>query len=157
MKKVFVLTFALCAAFAFTSCKSSLDAYKSGYNEAELAKNNQAEIAPVESATTDVDPNVDTTYRTEKVVLSSGEAGSLRAFSVVCGSYSRVDGAEAVRKVLVDEGYEAIVVQSPETGLYRVICASFDTKEEAAMARDKFKADHPKSNDFQKAWLLYNK
>jgi cell division protein FtsN len=62
-----------------------------------------------------------------------------------------------VRKVLVDEGYEAIVVQSPETGLYRVICASFDTKEEAAVARDKFKADHPKSNDFQKAWLLYNK
>jgi cell division protein FtsN len=58
---------------------------------------------------------------------------------------------------LVDEGYNAIVVQNPATGLYRVVCASCDTKEEAAVARDKFKADHPRNNDYQKAWLLYNK
>ncbi|MBQ5644678.1 MAG: SPOR domain-containing protein, partial [Bacteroidaceae bacterium] len=112
------------------------------------------DIAPVASTTTDP---VDTTYRTEKVVLSSGAEGSLKAFSVVCGSYSRKEGAENIRQTLVDEGYTAIVVQNPSTGLYRVVCASCDTKEAAAVARDKFKAAHPGNVDFQKAWLLYNK
>jgi cell division protein FtsN len=113
------------------------------------------EIAPVSSANAKSD--VDTTYRTEKVVLSSGAEGSLKAFSVVCGSYSRKEGAENIRQSLVDEGYNAIVVQNPSTGLYRVVCASCDTKEEAALARDKFKAEHPRNSDYQKAWLLYNK
>lgn len=162
MKKLFVFAFAACVAFAFTSCKSSKDSvYKTAYDEArqaELAEGNgqqseAVEIAPVVEDT----PAVDTTYRTEKVVLSSGAEGSLKAFSVVCGSYSRKEGAESIRKTLVDEGYNAIVVQNPATGLYRVVCASCDTKEEAAAARDKFKAAHTGNADFQKAWLLYNK
>ena len=162
MKKLFAFAIAACVAFSFTSCKSSKDAYKTAYDEArqaELAEGNgqeseAVEIAPVASSTTDP---VDATYRTEKVVLSSGAEGSLKAFSVVCGSYSRKEGAENIRQSLVDEGYNAIVVQNPTTGLYRVVCASCDTKEEAAVARDKFKADHPRNNDYQKAWLLYNK
>ena len=108
-------------------------------------------------ASSTANQDVDTTYRTEKVVLSSGAEGSLKAFSVVCGSYSRKEGAENIRQTLVIEGYNAIVVQIPSTGLYRVVCASCDTKEEAAVARDKFKAAHQGNGDFQKAWLLYNK
>jgi cell division protein FtsN len=164
MKKLFVIAVAACVAFSFTSCKSSKDsAYKTAYDEArqaELAEGNgqqseAVEIAPVASSTANQD--VDTTYRTEKVVLSSGAEGSLKAFSVVCGSYSRKEGAENIRQTLVNEGYNAIVVQNPSTGLYRVVCASCDTKEEAAVARDKFKAAHQGNGDFQKAWLLYNK
>ena len=165
MRKLFVVAIAACVAFSFTSCKSSKDsAYKTAYDEArqaELAEGNGQEseavdIAPVASSTNSA-KDIDTTYRTEKVVLSSGAVGSLKAFSVVCGSYSRKEGAENIRQSLVDEGYNAIVVQNPSTGLYRVVCASCDTKEEAAVARDKFKADHPRNNDYQKAWLLYNK
>jgi cell division protein FtsN len=164
MKKLFTIAVAACVAFSFTSCKSSKDsAYKTAYDEArqaELAEGNgqqseAVEIAPVASSTANQD--VDTTYRTEKVVLSSGAEGSLKAFSVVCGSYSRKEGAENIRQTLVNEGYNAIVVQNPSTGLYRVVCASCDTKEEAAVARDKFKAAHQGNGDFQKAWLLYNK
>ena len=162
MKKIITFAFAACVAFAFTSCKSSKDSiYQTTYDEAreaELAEgagqqSEAVDIAPVASST---DP-VDTTYRTEKVVLSSGAEGSLKAFSVVCGSYSRKEGAENIRQTLVNEGYNAIVVQNPSTGLYRVVCASCDTKEAAAIARDKFKAAHPRNSDFQKAWLLYNK
>lgn len=164
MKKLFTIAVAACVAFSFTSCKSSKDsAYKTAYDEArqaELAEGNgqqseAVEIAPVASSTANQD--VDTTYRTEKVVLSSGAEGSLKAFSVVCGSYSRKEGAENIRQALVSEGYNAIVVQNPSTGLFRVVCASCDTKEEAAVARDKFKAAHQGNSDFQKAWLLYNK
>lgn len=166
MKKLFVIAFAACVAFSFTSCKSSKNsAYKTAYDEArqsELAEGDAqmseaVDIAPVASSTNAAKTDVDTTYRTEKVVLSSGTEGSLKAFSVVCGSYSRKEGAENIRQALVDEGYNAIVVQNPSSGLYRVVCASCDTKEEAAVIRDKFKADHPRNNDYQKAWLLYNK
>ena len=163
MKKLFVIAIAASLAFSFTSCKSSKDsAYKTAYDEArqaELAEGNgqqseAVEIAPVVST---AKSDIDTSYRTEKVVLSSGAEGSLKAFSVVCGSYSRKEGAENIRQSLVDEGYNAIVVQNPATGLYRVVCASHDTKEEAAVARDKFKAAHTGNADYQKAWLLYNK
>ena len=163
MKKLFVIAIAASLAFSFTSCKSSKDsAYKTAYDEArqaELAEGSgqqseAVEIAPVAQAEK---TEVDTSYRTEKVVLSSGAEGSLKAFSVVCGSYSRKEGAENIRQSLVGEGYKAIVVQNPETGLYRVVCASHDTKEEAAVARDKFKAAHTGNADYQKAWLLYNK
>lgn len=163
MKKLFVIAIAASLAFSFTSCKSSKDsAYKTAYDEArqaELAEGDgqqseAVEIAPVAST---AKSDIDTSYRTEKVVLSSGAEGSLKAFSVVCGSYSRKEGAENIRQSLVDEGYNAIVVQNPATGLYRVVCASHDTKEEAAVARDKFKAAHTGNADYQKAWLLYNK
>ena len=162
MKKLFVIAFAACVAFSFTSCKSSKEsAYKDAYEQARLAEgqgqqSDAVEIAPVASSTV---KNVaeDTTYRTEKVVLASGNEGSLKAFSVVCGSFSTKENADKLRGSLLDEGYSAIVVQNPETGMYRVVCASFDTKEEAATSRAKFKAAHPNNSDFQKAWLLYNK
>ena len=165
MRKLFVVAIAACVAFSFTSCKSSKDsAYKTAYDEArqaELAEGNGQEseavdIAPVASSTNSA-KDIDTTYRTEKVVLSSGAAGSLKAFSVVCGSFSSKTNADALRNKLVGEGYNALVVQNPATGMYRVVCASYDDKQQAADARESFKANHPNDADFQKAWLLYNK
>lgn len=161
MKKIFVIALAICSAFAVTSCKSSKDAYQSAYEEARLAEgqgqqSDAVEIAPVASSTVK-DMAEDTTYRTEKVVVASGNENSLKAFSVVCGSFSTKVNADNLRDSLLGEGYSAIVAQNPETGMYRVICASFDTKEEAATNRAQFKAAHPNNSDFQKAWLLYNK
>ena len=109
MKKLFVIAFAACVAFTFTSCKSSKNsAFKTAYEEArqaELAEgagqqSDAVDIAPVVSSTK---AEVDTTYRTEKVVLSSGAEGSLKAFSVVCVSYSRKEGAENILQSLVGE------------------------------------------------------
>ena len=36
-----------------------------------------------------------------------------------------------------------------------VVVESFDTRDEAARARDAFKAKYPTREDFQGAWLLY--
>ena len=161
MKKIFFVTLAIFSVFVVSSCKSSKDAYQLAYEEARLAEGQgqQSEtdgIVPVASSTVK-DMAEDTTYRTEKVVVASGNENALKAFSVVCGSFSTKENADKLRDSLVDEGYPAIVVQNPETGMYRVICSSFDTKEEAAVSRAQFKAAHPNNSDFQKAWLLYNK
>lgn len=162
MRKVFVIALAIASVFAVSSCKSSKDsAYKDAYEQARLAEgqgqqSDAVEIAPVASSTTKNNAE-DTSYRTEKVVVASGNEGALKAFSVVCGSYSTKENADKLRNQLLGEGYSAIVVQNPETGMYRVICASFDTKEAAAASRAQFKAAHPNNVDFQKAWLLYNK
>ncbi len=162
MRKIFVFTLVVCSVFAVSSCKSSKNnAYEAAYEQARLAEgqgqqSDAIEIAPVASSTVK-DVAEDTTYRTEKVVLASGNEGSLKAFSVVCGSFSTKENAEKVRAALLNEGYSAIVVQNPESGMYRVVCASFDTKEEAAASRARFKAAHPNNSDYQKAWLLYNK
>ncbi|MBO7290538.1 MAG: SPOR domain-containing protein [Bacteroidaceae bacterium] len=164
MRKMFFVAVAVCSVLVTASCKSKDNLYKTAYDEARVEQSNEGqgqqseavEIAPVVS-TTARQADVDDSYRTEKVVLSSGAAGSLKAFSVVCGSYSKKDGAESIRRSLVQEGYDAIVVQNPETGLYRVVCASYDSRSEAAQARARFKAAHPQNADYQKAWLLYNK
>ena len=166
MRKLFVFAIALCSIAAFTSCKTTKEsAYKAAYDQArqaELAEGQAQqsvpeEIAPVVSSTKKETVKVDESYRTEKVVLSSGAEGSLKAFSVVCGSFLSKSNADNLRASLIDEGYNAIVVQNPDTGMYRVVCASFDNKAAAAEARAQFKADHPQNSDFQKAWLLYNK
>lgn len=165
MKKFLMLGLAAAMMFTLNSCKSSKESqYKMAYDQAkqqELAQGSvqatdAVEIAPV-STTTGTAVPVDQSYREEKVVLAVGEQGSLKAFSVVCGSYSSKTNAELVRNNLISEGYAALVVQNPSTGLYRVVCASYDDRQKAAEARAQFKANHPGDADFQKAWLLYNK
>ena len=165
MKKFFVLGLGI-ALLMTTSCKSSKEsAYKAAYDKAKQQELVQGqamasepiEIAPVTSNTKIEAPVVDTSYREEKVVLASGSEGSLKAFSVVCGSFASKTNAEALQGNLISEGYNAIVVQNASTGMYRVVCASYDDKQKAAEARAQFKAEHPGNADFQKAWLLYNK
>lgn len=163
MKKFFV--FGLCAGlFLITSCKSSSESsYKASYEKAKSQKeaeglvqaNDPVEITPVVISTPTV-VAVNDTVRSERVVLATGAAGSLKAYSVVCGSFKSKVNADGLKDTLVGEGYNAIVVQNPSTEMYRVVCGSFDSKAEAAQAKESFKANHPSNAEFQKAWLLYN-
>lgn len=164
MKKLFVLGFGLCLVMAFTSCKSSESAYKKAYekakqNELAEAANNQetvVETAPVVEAAPVVQtpaPVSPAPVREEKVELVSGDG--LKAFSVVCGSFGVKANADGLKSTLDGQGYNAKVVYNAERNMYRVIVASFDTREEAAAARDAFKAKYPNRQDFQGSWLLY--
>ena len=75
--------------------------------------------------------------------------GTLKAFNVVCGSFSNVDNANNLRNTLVAKGYSAQVAQNPETGMYRVIASSFDDRAAAVTSRDQLRGTYPD------AWLLY--
>ena len=163
MKKLAVLGMGVCIALAFSSCKSSESAYKKAYEKAkqqELADASAASttteapaeiVAPVETAP--VAPVTSAPVREEKVELVSGDG--LKAYSVVCGSFGVKANADGLKSKLDGDGYNAKVVYNAERNMYRVVVESFDTRDEAARARDAFKAKYPTREDFQGAWLLY--
>ena len=161
MKKIVVMGMALCTALAFSSCKSSESAYKKAYEKAkqqELAEASSAAEAPVEAPAVEAAPApapvVSTApVREEKVELVSGDG--LKAYSVVCGSFGVKANADGLKSKLDGDGYNAKVVYNAERNMYRVVVESFDTRDEAARARDAFKAKYPTREDFQGAWLLY--
>ncbi len=152
MKKNLMMGVALIAALALVSCKSSESSYKKAYEKAkaqEVANTEQVETAPV--AVTPVvtnKTNQDSSgLRQERLNVMNG--GNLKAFNVVCGSFSKVDNANNLRNTLVAKGYSAQVAQNPETGMYRVIAASFDDRAAAVKSRDQLRGTYPD------AWLLY--
>ena len=162
MKKLFVLGMGLCLVLAFSSCKSSESAYKKAYekakqNELAEAKAQEEVVEPapvVEAAPVQTPAPVSPApVREEKVELVSGDG--LKAFSVECGSFGVKANADGLKSTLDGQGYNAKVVYNAERNMYLVIVASFDTREEAAAARDAFKAKYPNRQDFQGSWLLY--
>lgn len=156
MKKMIVLGMGLCVALAFSSCKSSESAYKKAYEQAKQQELADAttKAAPVETVAP-VAPAADNTpVREEKVQLVSGDG--LKAYSVVCGSFGVKANADGLKTKMDNDGYNAKVVYNAEKNMYRVIVESFDSRSEAARARDAFKAKYPNRQDFQGAWLLYS-
>jgi cell division septation protein DedD len=156
MRKSIFMGLALIAALAFVSCKSSESSYKKAYEKAkaqEMAQTNttdQVETAPVSVTpvvTTPVTAANTENDRQERLTVMNG--GTLKAFNVVCGSFSNVDNANNLRNTLVGKGYSAQVAQNPETGMYRVIAASFDDRASAIASRDQLRGTYPD------AWLLY--
>ncbi len=143
------------ALLSLSACKTSQSAYQQAYEKAVSGDESKAAVeAPVATATADDVANE--SVREEKVSVVSGDQ-DIKAYGIVCGSYSLKTNADALRESLVKDGYKAVVVVNEAGKTYRVICASFDTKEEAVTERNKFKARYPNNKDFQAAWLLYRK
>ncbi len=175
MKKTLIFAFAVCAAFAFSSCKSKQNAaYRQAYEQAKAqeAANAQAvaeggkttvstpvvtpvvtPVQPVKKSTTSEDlTDVRTIQGSVKVV--NGDA--LKTFSVVVGSFQSQANAEKLQGMLKEKGYDARVIHTNDTvggqsGWYRVVASSFDDKPTAAQLRDEL------NSEYQGAWLLYNK
>ena len=163
MKKYMVLCAGLCAAVAFTSCKSSKEtAYRKMYEKAQLQDQNGAEqnqgneeiavVAPVvekPATATDVVDNADNVpVRLENLSVVSGNG--LRNFSVVVGSFSVRANAEGLQSTLKSRGYDAQVAYNSSNQMYRVVASTFDVKTDAVRSRNELRAQYPD------AWLLFN-
>ena len=162
MKKYTLICIGLCAAMAFTSCKSSESAYKKAYEKAkqydtqtaqqEAAQPQEAVVAPVEAKPVDqarVVDNLDNiSVRQESVQLIHGNG--LNAFSVVVGSFGLLSNAESLYQRLKDAGYDAQVVKNEDRNMFRVVASSFAEKSSAVSSRDQLR------NTYPDAWLLYN-
>ncbi len=164
MKKYTLICIGLCAAMAFTSCKSSESAYKKAYEKAKQYDTQTAQqaapapaveeavVAPVEAkpvTETRVVDNLDNiSVRQESVQVIRGTG--LNAFSVVVGSFGLLSNAESLYQRLKDAGYDAQVVKNEEKNMYRVVASSFAEKASAVTSRDQLR------NTYPDAWLLYN-
>jgi cell division septation protein DedD len=170
MKKYTLICAAVCAAIAFTSCKSSESAYKQAYLKAkqqeELQQRQQAEqqtavqqetnvVTPLQEKSANntqvVDNGDNVQVRQETVSVINGEG--LNNFSVVVGSFSLKANAEGLQQTLKQQGYNAQVVvnNNVEPAMYRVVATTFATKAEAATSRAALQVKYPG------AWLLYAK
>lgn len=165
MKKVTFFGFALCAAVAFTSCKSGESAYKKAYEKAKQQELAQPEgpvvveapavAAPVEQPkVVESAPVVTTGVKQEKVEVVSGSA--LQDYSVVCGSFKLKSNADALKAQLDADGYTAVVAFNGAISQYRVIVSTHADYATASQARDAFKAKYSHRSDFQGSWLLYS-
>ena len=164
MKKTTILCVGLCAAMAFTSCKSSESAYKKAYEKAkqyDTAAPQQAPqpeevavVAPVEAKPaneTRVVDNLDNvSVRQESVTLINGSG--LKDFSVIVGSFGfgLLSNAEGLQQRLKAAGYDAQIVKNEDKNMYRVVASSFAGKADAVNSRDQLRGTYPD------AWLLYN-
>ncbi|OAV72441.1 cell division protein FtsN [Bacteroidales bacterium Barb6] len=139
MNKIWLLG-AVCMVLAFGSCKPKQSAYKAAY---EQAKEKEPE------AVIDVS---DVTARTERIKAAEGEdAGRLKRFSVVIGSFQNKTNAYSLKERMENEGYRVVLGEN-EQGMLRVIVSSFDERWDAASERDIFKSKY--APNFQDAWLL---
>ena len=162
MKKTTLLCVGLCAAMAFTSCKSNESAYKKAYEKAkqydtaqqtpEQSAAQEAVVATVPAKPaneTRVVDNLDNvSVRSENVSLISGSG--LKAFSVVVGSFSVRANADGLQQRLRDAGYDAQIVKNESNNMFRVVASTFTDKLGAVNSRDQLRATYPD------AWLLYN-
>lgn len=164
MNKYMFLGAGLCVAMALTSCGSSESAYKKAYLKAQQRTEQQTTVTPAVTTETPtvtpvvttpvtetriVDNNDATPVRQENVELQSG--APLKAYSVVIGSFTLRANAEGEVQRLIQKGYDARLVYTPQNNMYRVVASSFDTKPEAAQSRDQL------AQQYQGAWLLYAK
>ena len=158
MKKYIVLCAGICAAMAFTSCKSSESAYKQAYLKAKAQEEVQTPaqqetveqnvVAPLQerpATNTRVLDNADNvSVRQENVTVVSG--AGLKNFSVVVGSFSLRANADGLQQTLRSVGYDAQIVlnSAVQPAMYRVVATTFDTKAEAAASRNDLQAKYPK-------------
>ena len=149
MKKTTILCVGLCAAMAFTSCKSNESAYKRAYEKAkqyDTAAAQQAPqtpqtaapqtteevavVAPVEAKPANearvVDNLDNVSVRQESVTLINGSG--LKDFSVIVGSFGLISNAEGLQQRLKAAGYDAQVVKNEEKNMYRVVASTFAGK-----------------------------
>ena len=158
MKKLIFISLVAFIAFGVTSCKPKQSAYKAAYERAkekEVVAPPAAVVAPAEPvapATTVVKSTSPVTVQKERITaVSAADDSGLKNFSVVIGSFMNNTNAVALKESMAKDGYKVILAQN-EKQMYRVIVASFVTKDEAAAERDRIKAKYtPRFDDI---WLL---
>ena len=174
MKKVFLLTATVLTLLMASSCKS-----QKTLSEAAIVADPADEVTevtpiqyakPVQATASEavvqqpVQQQVQTPVtpapvvikdRTEKVyVVDNGDSGKLKGFNVIVGSFGSKTNAENQKNKMINRGYKAFLVKN-ESGMYRVVAASFDTREAATSIRDDIRSKYAtETGTCAEAWLL---
>lgn len=139
-KKLSALFLASLFIIAFGSCKPKQSAYKSVYEaakEREMDQDEDVSYNPVSRPETkpNTSSNLNESVRKEKVTpVYDGDATGLKTYNVVIAAMGMKPNAESLKSRMEQAGYKTILVQN-EQGMYRVIIASSDSKEQAVNKR----------------------
>lgn len=167
-KTYVAVAFSLLLAFGLASCKSNDSLYKKAYEKAQQANQNTqvteesavVNVTPVQQEKTTTVTQVtqsttsnttDSNVRVQQENVQIIDGAGLKAYSVVCGSFSLQANAVGLQQKLKDKGYQAQIALNPERKLYRVIASTHDTKDQAISSRTRLRESYPD------AWLLYRK
>ncbi len=120
-----------------TSCKPKQSAYKQVY---EAAKEREIQQSASQPTTVIKDANplppVEVSVRKERVEpVYANDAAGLKKFNVVIASLGVKLNAESLKERMQNEGYQVILAEN-EQGMYRVIVASYDNKDQAVAKRE---------------------
>ncbi|MBQ5476816.1 MAG: SPOR domain-containing protein [Bacteroidaceae bacterium] len=130
-------------AILMVACKSSEQAYRNSYQKmvgAEGASAAKTETVVITNADADG-------VRTERVKLVEGEG--LKAYSIVCGSFSLKANAEYLIDDLRSKGYTPLLVQTLDNQkMFRVVAQTFDNRAKALEARLQLQ------KKYKDAWIL---
>ena len=150
MKKILLFGAAVCCMFMLGSCKSKSSAYKTAYEQAKSNDRQWDDEDDTEVLTTE-EISYESVKQESVNVLQGEDLSGLKRYSVVIGSFGVRTNAFALKERMTREGYRPIIAEN-EHGMMRVIVASFDSRADAARARDAFKAKY--APNFSDAWLL---
>lgn len=146
--KLLSISLVLISIIALGSCKPKQSAYKSVYEaakEREMQDNMQS-TNKGSSASTATTPSKSAqtsqeTVRKEKITpVYESDAAGLKPYNVVIAAMSMKPNAESLKQRIENEGYKIILVQN-EQGMYRVIIASCDTKDQAILRKNEILAN----------------
>ena len=162
MKKTILMALAIVAIFSMSGCKSQ----KTLTEATTVADEEVVDVEPIQQAAASTDPEPEyvpftsnspqvITERVERVVVvNQGESHMLKGFNVIVGSFGTKTKAENQKGLMISRGYKAFLVQNPD-GMFRVVAASFDTREEATAVRDRIRTTYPtEKGTCAEAWLL---
>lgn len=127
---------ALAFVVAFGSCKPKQSAYKSVYEAAQAREMEENQVSSTESVSkpattpTYTSPTTESVRKEKVTPVYEGDASGLKTYSVVIAAMAMKPGAESLKQRMENEGYNIILARN-EQGMYRVIIASYESKEQA--------------------------
>ena len=150
-KKLFGIGLAVAFVIVFGSCKPKQSAYKSVYEaakEREVEENTAPSTVVSKPATTPLASGSSSeSVRKEKVTpVYESDASGLKAYSVVIAAMAMKPGAESLKERFGNDGYNIILARNDQ-GMYRVIIASYDSKEQAVAKRNEILAKYAELGD----------
>ncbi len=154
MKKLFFYSVVfLLAIISVTSCKSKQSVSQTVFEKAkenETATQTKVQLQPEITVNRDTTPAIVIKKEVVTPVIPA-DSSKLRKYNIVIGSFVKQTNATSLKTKMEKEGYKAIIAQN-EKQMYRVIIASFDTKEDAITERNHFKSKF--APGFKDTWLF---
>lgn len=150
-KKLIGIGLAVAFVIGFGSCKPKQSAYKSVY---EAAKEREVEENATAPSTSVSRPSTTPSYasssesvRKEKVTpVYDSDMSGLKAYSVVIAAMATKPGAELLKERFGKDGYNIILARN-EQGMYRVIIASYDSKDQAVAKKNEILTQYTEISD----------